>query len=335
VAVSPDGGSIATGHWDGTIRIWRAGDRELLASFPGYALVLQFSPDGSMLLSCPANAATLRRVSDGSVVRAFEGYAQTAAISPDAKWVLVGGWSPELRRVSDGGLERTLSGLFGGPVAVAFSPDSSRVLVGTTEGDASVFRVSDGALMGWFTVGGSIRSVAFSPDGTLAAAASERGYAKVWRVSEGTLVSTLSGHTGPVFSVAFSPDGSLALTGASGNIGGDQTAKLWRISDGTLLRTFVAHRDGVFSVAFSPDGMQAVTGAWDGVVLTWDVSDLVPKPAPVLNIQQTAGKIQVSWTGGGTLEQADKVQGAYQPVPAQTNPYEIEPLGSSFFRVAR
>jgi WD40 repeat protein len=89
---------------------------------------------------------------------------------------------------------------------------------------------------------------------------------RVWDAQQGTLLTTLTGHAGPVYAVAFSPDGTRLVTAS-----GDRTARLWDAQAGTRLTTLPGHAGQVFSAAFSPDGTRLVTTSGeDTTVRLWD-----------------------------------------------------------------
>ncbi|KAK3582368.1 hypothetical protein CHS0354_023912 [Potamilus streckersoni] len=164
--------------------------------------------------------------------------------------------------------------------SVAFSPDGTQALSGSSDKTIKLWKVSDGSLIHTFSSTeqhtSSVFSVTFSPDGTHALSGSADNTIKLWRVSDGSLIRTFSTttgqqHTSWVNSVVFSPDGTQALSGSD-----DKTIKLWRVSDGSLIHTFSTtgrHVDNVNSVVFSPDGTQALSGSDDKTIKLWKVSD--------------------------------------------------------------
>ncbi|MEH2075025.1 MAG: hypothetical protein V7K57_11625, partial [Nostoc sp.] len=83
----------------------------------------------------------------------------------------------------------------------------------------------------------------------------------------GKEISTLSGHSSPVFSVVFSPDGK-TLASASA----DKTIKLWNRDTGKEISTLSGHSAEVFSVVFSPDGKTLASASADNTIKLWNLN---------------------------------------------------------------
>jgi len=105
----------------------------------------------------------------------------------------------------------------------AFSPNGRLILVGTTDGVATIFDLSTRSpvadLRGHT---GSVLGVVFGPDGRQAVTTGGDGTVQVWDVQKGRQLRVLRGHDAPVTRVAFSPNGRLIATA-----GDDGTVRLW------------------------------------------------------------------------------------------------------------
>src|SRR6266700_2412385 len=152
-------------------------------------------------------------------------------------------------------------------IAVAFSPDSTLLAAGMTNGGTRVWHLPDGKPL--LTCEGHanwVMSVAFSPEGARLASGGSDQTVKLWDVSTGQCLSTLRGHSGWVRAVAFHPDGTLLASGSD-----DQTIQLWNLSIGRIFETLHDPSGYVMSVTFSPDGTLLASGGSDHTIKLWDV----------------------------------------------------------------
>jgi WD40 repeat protein len=143
MAISPDGQTLATGHWD-VVTLWNmfTGERiAVLRGFGRYVDSLGFSPDGSLLAAgTDSGGLQIWDVGSGTKLHSLEiggQYVSDPAFSPDGRLVAVGVygtgtvWLIDVRsgKILD---QRKVSDL--GCGSVAFSPDGRFLITPSTGG---------------------------------------------------------------------------------------------------------------------------------------------------------------------------------------------------------
>ena len=241
VAFSPvDATLLATGSWDGTVKLWD--------------------------VVTERDIATLRVHTAGITSVAFSPIDATLLATGSKDWT-VRLWDVETERNIATLKEHTAR-----ITSVAFSPiDATLLATGSWDRTVKLWDVETErniATLKEHT--DAVNSVAFSSDGSTLAAGLWDRTMKLWDVATRQNIATLKGHTGPVNSVAFSSDGStLATTGVW-----DRTVKLWNIA--TLVNfVTLGHGNPVRSVAFSSDDTTLASGTEAGTVELWDTSMLM------------------------------------------------------------
>ncbi|GHO61628.1 hypothetical protein KSD_71720 [Ktedonobacter sp. SOSP1-85] len=80
---------------------------------------------------------------------------------------------------------------------------------------------------------------------------------KWWGADEGRLISTFTGHAGPVRSVAFHPAWQTVISSSE-----DKTIKEWNLyGSQETIRTLPGHAGPVYSLAISPDSRFIASGS--------------------------------------------------------------------------
>lgn len=332
-AFSPDGAPagtgdlLATGDYDGRIRLWDVSDpanvwlvTEWQAhDFDIYALA--FSPDGTMLASAGWDGkvrlwALPRGDGKPDVLRVISHNepVYTVAFSPDGRYLASGGGYSANRvivwDVENMTLAFDLGDHYDWVNDVAFSPDG-RFLVSAS---------GDGALRRWDMAGefppavyrehkAPVGGLAFSPDGAQIATSSLDGTLKLWDSASGEVQHTID-TGGYVWQITYTPDGSLIVGGAD-----DGQIKFWDAASGDLLLTAQGHTNWVNGIAINPAGTLIASAGDDGMVKLWAVdsgtsSAALPNstastrgqgPPPLPLIEQIAQRVHLHNSRSGDI----------------------------------
>jgi uncharacterized protein with WD repeat len=154
IAISPDGQTLVSGSNDGTIKVWKLHNGELLRTL--------------------------------TVVRSSSYYSSvlSVAISPDGQTLVSGADDKTIKvwNLHNGELLRTLTEHSKGVLSVAISPDGQTLVSGSYDKTIKVWNLHNGELLrsfqgaGWFN---HIQSIAISPDGQTLVSGSGKTI-KVW-----------------------------------------------------------------------------------------------------------------------------------------------------------
>jgi RNA polymerase sigma factor (sigma-70 family) len=229
VAFSPHGQTLATGEFDGTLRLRDPAtgqERAAWPAHPGGVGSVRFSPDGRSLASTGL---------DGSVTL----------------------WDVE------GGQERQrLVGHTGAVVAAAYFHHGQSLVTGGPDRTAIVWDLATGQerlrLQGHE---GGVEALAVSPDDHLVVTAGRDGTIRLWDAQTGQATAVLQAHDGPVAAVDFSPDGKF-LAGTAG-----RRIRLWDSQTHEPVGSLEQQATGISALAFSPRGNYLASGGPSGLVL--------------------------------------------------------------------
>jgi WD40 repeat protein len=227
VAFSPDGRLLAVVGKDGHITLWNARTLRSAGELRGLradSQALAFSPDGRLLAAAEALFQPPRmRVWDvrRRALTPFRSSrpASTLAFSPDGRWIAAEtGFGAEVLDARSARLVKFVK-TGGATRSVAFSPDGSLLVIGSSDGTVHFFSTDD-----WKGVGrpfeahtARVTSLVFSPDGRVLATAGGDGTVALWDVRTRKPIGTpLTLEPGTFVSAAFSPDGSYLFAVSTG-----------------------------------------------------------------------------------------------------------------------
>ncbi|MCC3776871.1 WD40 repeat domain-containing serine/threonine protein kinase [Streptomyces sp. UNOB3_S3] len=281
LAFSPNGRTLASGDFNGSVRLWDVATRDAITTFKGqghtgWVMSLAFSRDGQTLFSGGFDKTLKGWDVRSGMPRDIASYdAQfdsvgCLALSPDGTTLAVGvGSRVELMDPSTGRRTVTFTGHTGSMRGVAFSPDGKSVVsvAADTRVNSAVqlWDAGTGSGIKAFTVtdGKTFSSVTFSPDGRTVAAGGSGVH--LWDAATGNPVATLTDAHPYLESAVYRPDKAV-IAGAGGvrepNVqdGTGKTVSLWDVATRQVTTTLKAtmpesRRDtSISKLAFSPDG---------------------------------------------------------------------------------
>ena len=272
VAFSPDGGTLASGSWDNTIRLWNTHTvqhKMTLIGDTGDIRSVAFSPDGQTLVSASWDKTIrLWNSHTGKLKRTLTdhpGSVASVAFSPDGQTLASGGNDQTLLlwNTTTWQVEGTLMGHTGLVEFVVFSLDGSTLASGSRDETIRLWNPHTGNHIRTLPVTSPVNRLAFSPDGDTLASGSRDDTIRLWNPHTGKLKRTLPNQGGWVNPVAFSPDGGTLVIGNRG-------ISLWDIETGQYKEPLAEDIGDAISLAFNTDGTMLASGSGDGTVWLWD-----------------------------------------------------------------
>ncbi len=205
VAYSPDGKWLASGGYDGVVRVWDADTGKLLRECRGHTShvwPVAFSPDGKLLASAGR---------DGTIRL----------------------WDPQT-----GQAVKVLQADPNGVYKVVFTSDGKTLLSSGPDGLVRVWDVEAGKERRSLRPGNAVHGLALSADDKYLAAANNLGDITLWDFATGEQIINKfpRRHTSGIDSLAFTPDGKVLATA-----GWDGTAGLWEVPSGKAIRKLEGH----------------------------------------------------------------------------------------------
>ena len=154
---------------------------------------------------------------------------------------------------------------------VAYSPDGSRILTGSSDRSLRLWN-SQGEPVGQPLQGHTeaVTATAISSNGEFIVSGSEDKTIRLWDSSGNPIGSPFVGHKNTVTAIAFSPAVSnsedIIASGSD-----DGTIRLWDRAGNSIGNPFIGHEDGITAIAFHPNGQLIASASKDRTVSVWNL----------------------------------------------------------------
>ncbi|MGZ5529467.1 MAG: WD40 repeat domain-containing protein, partial [Limisphaerales bacterium] len=293
VAFSSSGGLLASGGWEGSLRIWDPNAHTLLYNIRQNAAIhcLSFSPDDKLLaVGCTGKLVFWSNTdSVNKQTFAVKGLVRNldfcpikpelAAISTDGVISVVDTDTWRRQTVYEAG---SLSGSWRG--ALRYSPDGSQVAIGQENGKIQILSATNWKRIAELTGHtDSVSALAFTPDRKHLVSSSWDSTIKIWNLESYSEKATLHGHTGWVSSLAVLPDGRTIASASA-----DQSIRVWNLERLTQAYKFTGHVGELLGIAASPtSSLLATAGNQDRSIKLWEVPSSATNAAPTIPSQIT------------------------------------------------
>lgn len=341
VAWSPDGRKVAAGTWGHAVGIWDASNwqrpplilmaEEKNGSSPAVQSVAWLPDSRHVLTGHKDSLARLWDTQNPMAPRTLAGHSRWvngAAAHPQNRWFATVSTDATLRLWVPGTLEpaAVLHHAVGAGLALAFSPDGTRIYTAHADGTVLEWRTAavDPARTTW-KHGTSVYGLEWSPDGKLVATAAWGGTLKLWDAATGQQLWEQYAHQNSANTVLFSFDQTRVYS--AGNDGRVQGMDL---KGAELVMTFEHAPNGRgVTMAMSPDGLRFVTGSTRPTAKVFDVMT----GATRLTIGEKGAEGQtgevwgVDWSSDGSLIALAWTGGAAVLADAATGATRVELKG--------
>jgi WD40 repeat protein len=280
---SPDERTLASGSWDGSVKVWEVDSGALCWESWHTRSVncVTFAPDGSLLASSGNDVGIrLWDTRSGTLLQTLPHPHPVYALawSPDGHLLASGDFNGAIRlwdmqQIPPTTCAELLSAHSNWVPGLAFAPDGSILASASWDHTVKLWQIPNGRLLQTLSeYTDRLHRVAWSPDGRTLASCGVATKIWLWDVEQARYRAVLHGHTAGMYGLAFSPDSNHLLSGSE-----DGTLLVWDATSGQCIQALHGYAVSFYDIDWSPDSTQLVSGGTDRLVTIWDVNTCSPR----------------------------------------------------------
>lgn len=188
--------------------------------------------------------------------------------------------------------------------ALAYSPDSTKVVTASDDGKIKVWDVKSGFCIVTFTEHTSgVTACEFAKKGNVLYTSSLDGSVRAWDLVRYRNFRTFTAPSRLSFSsLAVDPSGEVVCAGSPDSF----DIHVWSVQTGQLLDQLAGHEGPVSALSFSADGSHLVSGSWDHTVRIWSIFGRSQTSEP---LQLMSDVLSVAFRPDGTQVAASTLDG--------------------------
>ncbi len=262
---------LVTSGAEGTVSVWNLPDHALSMRWRSGIIALPSlaaSKDGKLLATGAENGIiTLWNLAAESA-KPLEGTTggplTLTAVSLSGNLLAVAGTANGqpvvfVRNMENGQITHTLAGHEKPIHAMAFSPDSTRMVTGSEDQTVRVWNLANPQMPEQSKLAGhtgTVTAVAFSPDGNQVLSGAADKLVRLWNLADGMLLKNFPGHADGILGVGY------AANNQPFSVSSDRSVRFWNAADGTTIRAWSDQAKPV-AVQIRPDRQRVALAGED------------------------------------------------------------------------